>query len=41
VLVLGGVGMIGRNLVQHLVATAACSHIRVADKRMPFMAFMR
>ena len=43
VLILGGVGMIGRNLVHHLTTAAktAPSLVRVADKRMPFMAFMK
>lgn len=34
VLVLGGMGMIGRNLVKYLVDNKLASYIRVADKRI-------
>lgn len=33
VLVLGGVGFIGRNLVKYLVENDLCSYIRVCDKQ--------
>ena len=39
VLVLGGCGMIGRNLVEYLVANDLCSLVRVADKAMPLVSF--
>ena len=39
VLVLGGCGMIGRNLVEYLVANKLCSLVRVADKAMPVVSF--
>lgn len=35
VLVLGGLGFIGRNLVAHLVNNNLCGHIRVLDKAIP------
>jgi len=40
VLILGGCGFIGRNLVTLLVEKGLCGHIRVVDKVMPVMAFM-
>lgn len=40
VLVLGGVGFIGRNVVAHLVANDIASAIRVADKVLPATAFL-
>ncbi|KAK5577897.1 hypothetical protein RB653_002845 [Dictyostelium firmibasis] len=39
VLILGGVGFIGRNLVQYLVEQKCCNKIRVADKVLPATAF--
>lgn len=39
VLVLGGTGFIGRNLVKHLVDKRLASHIRVCDKVMPMTAY--
>ena len=39
-LVLGGVGFIGRNLVQHLVENDLASKIRVVDKVLPPTAFL-
>jgi len=39
VLVLGGCGFVGRNLVAMLVHRGLCSHIRVVDKLMPAMGF--
>ncbi len=38
VLILGGTGFIGRNLVEHLLASGLFKHIRVADKVMPALA---
>jgi nucleoside-diphosphate-sugar epimerase len=38
VLVLGGTGFIGRNLVQYLADKDLCSKIRVADKVLPALA---
>ena len=38
VLVLGGCGFVGRNLVKHLVDQDLCSAIVVADKTMPMIA---
>ena len=40
VLVLGGVGFIGRNVVTHLVQNDLASFIRVADKVLPPTAFL-
>jgi dTDP-D-glucose 4,6-dehydratase len=39
VLVLGGVGFIGRNLVTYLVENNLATYIRVADKAMPAVAY--
>lgn len=40
VLVLGGCGFIGRNLVAYLVKNELCSHIRVVDKVLPSVAYL-
>ena len=40
VLILGGMGFIGRNLVHHLVKNNLASFIRVADKVLPSTAFL-
>lgn len=40
VLILGGVGFIGRNLVKRLVDNDLASHIRVADKAMPGISYL-
>lgn len=40
VLILGGMGFIGRNLVHYLVQNQACSFIRIADKVLPSTAFL-
>eukprot|EP01133_Synstelium_polycarpum_P017769 gene17769-21197_t len=40
VLILGGVGFIGRNLVQFLVEKQLCQRIRVVDKVLPATAFL-
>jgi nucleoside-diphosphate-sugar epimerase len=40
ILVLGGVGFVGRNVVQWLVAHNAAKHIRVVDKVLPSVAFL-
>jgi nucleoside-diphosphate-sugar epimerase len=40
VLILGGVGMIGRNLVTYLVSNNFCSYIRVADKMIPIISYL-
>ncbi|GAB5365698.1 hypothetical protein AAMO2058_001080200 [Amorphochlora amoebiformis] len=40
VLILGGTGFIGRNLVKSLVDKKLCSRIYVADKKMPAIAHM-
>ncbi|KDO31814.1 hypothetical protein SPRG_03734 [Saprolegnia parasitica CBS 223.65] len=39
ILVLGGVGMVGRNFVKHCVDHDLCSYIRVADKSMPEISY--
>ena len=39
VLVLGGVGTIGRVFIQHLVEEGLCSKIRVVDKALPITAY--
>ena len=39
VLILGGTGFIGRNLVKYLVEGDFCSKIRVSDKNKPEMAY--
>lgn len=41
ILVLGGVGMIGRNFVKYCIDRNICSYIRVADKTMPEIAYLR
>lgn len=41
VLVLGGVGVVGRNFVKFLQDNELASYIRVADKKAPFMAFCK
>ena len=40
VLVLGGCGFVGRNLVAMLVSKELCAKIRVVDRTMPAMAYM-
>lgn len=40
VLILGGCGFIGRNLVAYLVKKDVCSHIRVVDKVLPSVAYL-
>lgn len=40
VLVLGGCGFIGRNLVSHLVSNKLASHIRIVDKVPPQVAWL-
>lgn len=40
VLILGGIGFIGRNLVEYLVKNDLASFIRVADKVLPSTAFL-
>jgi len=40
VLVLGGVGFIGRNFVKYLVDNKLASYIRVVDKVLPQTAFL-
>jgi nucleoside-diphosphate-sugar epimerase len=40
VLVLGGCGFIGRNLVKYLVDNALAKHIRVVDKVLPTVAYL-
>jgi nucleoside-diphosphate-sugar epimerase len=37
-LILGGVGFIGRNLVHYLIENNLCSFIKVADKSLPIIA---
>lgn len=40
VLVLGGVGFIGRNFVTYLVKNALVAHVRVVDKVLPATAYL-
>lgn len=40
VLILGGCGFIGRNLVSYLVKNDLASHIRVVDKMLPSVAYL-
>lgn len=40
VLILGGVGFVGRNLVKYLVDKDLCAKIRVVDKALPAIAFI-
>lgn len=39
-LILGGVGFIGRNLVHYLIENNLCSYIKVADKSLPVIAHL-
>jgi len=39
VLVLGGCGQIGRNLVKYLIDNKLVGSIRVSDKKLPTMVF--
>ena len=39
VLILGGVGFVGRNLVTYLVERQVCARIRVVDKVLPATAY--
>lgn len=39
-IVFGGVGFIGRSFVKYLIDNNLATDIRVADKRLPFMAFL-
>jgi dTDP-D-glucose 4,6-dehydratase len=39
ILVLGGVGQIGRNFVKHCVDNSLCSFIRVADKQLSVTSY--
>ncbi|KAL0208737.1 hypothetical protein P9112_011324 [Eukaryota sp. TZLM1-RC] len=38
VLLLGGLGFVGRNIVTYLVESNVCSYIRIVDKTMPVVA---
>ena len=40
VLVLGGVGFIGRNFVAYLIKNNLAAHIRVVDKVLPATAYL-
>jgi nucleoside-diphosphate-sugar epimerase len=40
VLILGGVGFVGRNLVTYLVERSMCQTIRVVDKVLPATAYL-
>ena len=40
VLILGGCGFIGRNLVQYLVNNSLVSRVKIVDKTMPSIAYM-
>jgi nucleoside-diphosphate-sugar epimerase len=40
VLILGGVGFIGRNLVQYIAQNNLASHIQVADKSLPAVSYL-
>ena len=40
-LIAGGMGMVGRNVVKYLIDNNLASDIRIADKRAPFMAFLK
>ena len=40
-LILGGCGMVGRNLVQYLIANNLAKKIRVADKAMPMTSYFQ
>ncbi|KAJ3180795.1 hypothetical protein HDU85_003874 [Gaertneriomyces sp. JEL0708] len=40
VLVLGGIGFIGRNLVEYLVTKEVCGFVRVVDKAVPATAYL-
>jgi nucleoside-diphosphate-sugar epimerase len=40
VLVLGGLGMIGRNFLMYIINFELCSFVRVVDKQVPGMAYL-
>lgn len=40
-LIAGGMGTVGRNFVKYLIDNNLASEIRVADKRVAFMAFLK
>jgi hypothetical protein len=40
-LILGGCGMVGRNLVQYLIHNNLARKIRVADKAMPMTSYFQ
>lgn len=40
-LILGGCGMVGRNLVQYLISNNLARKIRVADKAMPMTSYFQ
>lgn len=40
VLVLGGLGFVGRHLVSHLVGSGLASYVKVVDKSMPALAYL-
>lgn len=39
VLILGGCGFVGRNLVYYLVQNRLCSYIKIVDKSQPLTSF--
>ena len=41
ILVLGGVGSMGRNFVKYCVDNELCSYIRVADKAIPMTSYFK
>ncbi len=40
VLLLGGLGMIGRNVLKYMVTFELCGFVRVVDKQVPGMAYL-
>jgi nucleoside-diphosphate-sugar epimerase len=41
VVILGGLGFVGRNLLKYIVQNGLCSRVRVVDKRTIISAFLR
>jgi dTDP-D-glucose 4,6-dehydratase len=40
-LIAGGCGVVGRNFVKYLLDNNLAADLRVVDKKLPFMSFMK